>query len=207
MAAAAAAVRAVIHFLSEKPSRQQWQAILRGVAASNNLTKLLLAADCRSSDEDDEGEDLDGTWNTPCGKLAGLTNLKDLTLHGGSERLMPGDVPALTALTGLTGLRLWAVGAAVGDETATALANSCQQLRHLDLSYCHLSIACLASVAHLTQLTGLRLLGNIGLTQQGLMLLTGLKRLQDLGVDRNTEVTSEVVESFWAVVRQQQQQL
>jgi hypothetical protein len=149
-----------------------------------------------------------------CGKLTGLTNLKRIHMYGSD--LVPGDALALTALTGLTrlGLHLGALGctwvhlgAGVGDLAATALASSCKQLRHLDLSRCdvHLSsMACLAAIAQLTQLTELRLERNDGLTQQGLMLLTGLKQLQTLSVDRNAEVTAEVVDSFWAALRQQQ---
>ncbi|KAF6248730.1 hypothetical protein COO60DRAFT_1706822 [Scenedesmus sp. NREL 46B-D3] len=139
-------------------------------------------------------------------KLAGLTNLKDLSILYGSKVLTPGDALALTALTGLTRLVLRFSGAGVGDEAATALAGSCHLLRHLDFTDCHLvSMACLANVAHLTQLTTLQLFCNSGLTQQGLMLLTGLKRLQHLGVDRSAKVTDEVVKSFWAAVRGQQQ--
>jgi hypothetical protein len=63
-------------------------------------------------------------------------------------------------------------------------------------------MACLAMVRHLTQLTELQLGRNGGLTQQG---LTGLKQLQQLGLDRNAEVTDEVVESFWTYLRQRQQ--
>jgi hypothetical protein len=63
-------------------------------------------------------------------------------------------------------------------------------------------MACLAAIAQLTQLTELGLTGNKGLTQQGLMLLTGLKQLQTLRVDRNAEATAAVLEEFWSAVRQ-----
>jgi hypothetical protein len=59
-------------------------------------------------------------------------------------------------------------------------------------------------VRNLTQLTELRLNGNSGLTRHSLMMLTNLKRLQELHVLFRTQVTAEDVESFWAVVRQQQ---
>ncbi|KAF6248731.1 hypothetical protein COO60DRAFT_1689590 [Scenedesmus sp. NREL 46B-D3] len=194
-----------VRFLSDGPSRRQWQAILNGVAASTNLTTLWLDAVCGGDGDSNEGDGADGTWNNPCAKLAGLTTLKDLRLSDGSQLLAPGDALALTALTGLTHLALRDAGAGVGDEAAAALAGSCQQLRHLDLHCCNLiSMACLANVAHLMQLTELQLDVNSGLTQQGLLLLTGLKRLQHLGVENNVEVTGEVVKNFWAAVRGQQ---
>ncbi|KAF6260108.1 hypothetical protein COO60DRAFT_1637784 [Scenedesmus sp. NREL 46B-D3] len=187
----------------EEPNRQAWLAIANCMAAS---TKLELDAVCICDGEDDEGEDVDATWASPCAKLAGLTYLKDLSIRCGSELLAPGDALALTALTGVRRLVLYGDGAGVGDEAAAALASSCQQLHELDLRSCSLvSMACLSNVAHLTQLTELWLAGNSGPTPQGLMLLTGLKRLQILGVDRDAEVTDEVVESFWAAVTGQQQ--
>ncbi|KAF6255391.1 hypothetical protein COO60DRAFT_1641580 [Scenedesmus sp. NREL 46B-D3] len=186
------------------PSRQAWPAILSGVAASTNLTRLELDTHRWFVGDDGEGEGANGSWSTPCAKLAGSTNLRDLSILNGAELLAPGDALALTALTGLTRLVLSGAGAGVGDEAATGVAGSCQQLRHLGLAECNLvSMACLANVALLTQLTGLRLEGNSGLTQQGLMLLTGLKRLQNLSMARSAEVTGEVVERFWAAVRRQ----
>jgi hypothetical protein len=113
---------------------------------------------------------------------------------------------ALTALTGLTELILECETGGVSDLAASALACSLKQLRHLDVSRCDMSsMVCLAAVGHLTQLTTLRLPGS-GLTQQGLMLLTRLSQLQELTVHGNEEVTDELVEQFWAAVRQQQQQ-
>ncbi|KAF6254173.1 hypothetical protein COO60DRAFT_1666203 [Scenedesmus sp. NREL 46B-D3] len=168
----------------EKLSRQAWQAVLNGVAASANLTKLRLEAGCWGDGDESE----DGTRNTSCTKLAGLTKLKDLTIcsrRDGPPSNVPGDALALTALTGLTCLALAHAGAGVGDEAAAALAGSCRQLRHLDLGYCSLvSMACLANVAHLTQLTTLRL------AEQ----------------EVTKDVTDEVAESFWAAEQQQQQQ-
>jgi hypothetical protein len=93
----------------------------------------------------------------------------------------------------------------VGDAAAAALARSLKQLRHLDLSDCCIdlsSIDVLEAVGQLAQLTALLLTGNSGLTQQGLLQLTGLTALQRLKVDRSDEVTNEVVESFWAAVRE-----
>jgi hypothetical protein len=105
-------------------------------------------------------------------------------------------------LTDLTRLVLDELGDGVGDLAATALACNRRQLKHLDLQRCSLgSMACLAAIAQLTGLTELQLEDNDGLTRQGLLLLTGLTRLQQLGVDRNADVTDEVVDSFWAAVK------
>jgi hypothetical protein len=108
-----------------------------------------------------------------------------------------GDAQALTALTGLTRLVLSYLEAGVGDAAATAIASSCQQLQCLDLRGCRLrSMECLAAVRQLTQLTELQLEENKRLTRQQLMLLTGLKRLQQLSFKRGTDVTDEIVERF-----------
>jgi hypothetical protein len=137
-----------------------------------------------------------------------MKTLKDLCFEESSWQipmitLLPGDARALTALTGLTRLVLRGLGSGVGDVAATALACSLRQLRHLDLHSCDLGgMVCLAAIGQLTQLTALHLFGNEGVTREGLMLLTGLKRLQQLGVCRNEEVTDAAVEEFWAAVRQ-----
>ncbi|KAF6252921.1 hypothetical protein COO60DRAFT_483593 [Scenedesmus sp. NREL 46B-D3] len=189
-------------------SKRAVQPILNGAAACINLTYLWLDAtwDWGVDGDDDGGEGAGGTCSTSFAKLAGLTNLKHLHTSDSSRLLVPGDALALVALTSLTTLALARAGAGVGDEAATALAGSCQQLCRLDLMGCSLfSMACLASVAHLTQLTWLGLAGNRGLTPQGLMLLTGLKRQRELYVDRDADVMDEVVERFWAAVRQQQE--
>jgi hypothetical protein len=59
----------------------------------------------------------------------------------------------------------------------------------------------MAAIGQLTQLTELRLGGNREVTQQGLMQLTGLKQLQQLGVARTQHVTGAVVEQLWAALR------
>jgi hypothetical protein len=41
------------------------------------------------------------------------------------------------------------------------------------------------------------------MTQQGLMQLTGLKQLQQLGVQRTRHVTEDMVEQLWAALRQE----
>lgn len=134
-----------------------------------------------------------------CSALAGLMRLQDLCMFC-RARQVPGDVLALTALTGLTRLVLAGMGDSVGDEAAAALARSCKQLQHMDLSKCSLdSGACLAEIGRLTQLTQLQLEGNAGITCQGLMQLTGLVKLQQLYVDGN-DVTDDALRGFWAAV-------
>jgi hypothetical protein len=118
-----------------------------------------------------------------CAKLARLTQLQHLSLAPESS-LAPGDALALTALTELTSLVLAGVGSGVGDDAAAAIAGSCRQLRHLNLYGCDLiSLDCLTNICQLAQLTQLQLGGNAGLTKQQKMLLTGLRRLQQLGFD------------------------
>jgi hypothetical protein len=99
----------------------------------------------------------------------------------------------------------------VNDLVATALSCSLKQLRYLDLSSCNMSsMVCLAAIAHLTQLTTLRLPGSCRWTQQGLMLLTRLSRLQDfnfpLGVFSRSGVTFEMMQQFRAAVGTVRQQ-
>jgi hypothetical protein len=138
-----------------------------------------------------------------CALLTGLTNLRELHILPESN-LVPGDALALTALTGLTCLVLCDANEAVDDTAATALAWCLKQLWHLDLRACDLgSMACLAAIAHLQELTELRLEGNDGLAERGLMLLTGLTRLQQLGVT-SQQVSDEAVARFWKALRQQQ---
>jgi hypothetical protein len=173
--------------------------ILDAIAACSNLTKLLLAAWQHSGiDDDDERYAV-----AACGKLAAVKTLKDLCLDE-SSLLTAGDARALTALTGLTRLVLGGLGDGVGDVAATALACSLRQLRHLDLQSCELGdMVCLAGIGQLTQLTALQLEGNDGLTREGLMLLTGLTSLQELGVSDIEGVTDADVEEYWAALRQQ----
>jgi hypothetical protein len=68
-------------------------------------------------------------------------------------------------------------------------------------------MACLEAIGTLTQLTQLSLYGNRrGLTQQGLMQLTGLSRLEQAacsGLCRAAFVTDEVLATFWAAVHAQ----
>jgi hypothetical protein len=185
--------------------------ILRGIETCSGLTKLeLQVCPVRITDEiedfvdSEEEEEEESYMRLPaCGRLAGLTNLQDLCIAS-SSRLLDGDAIKLTALTGLTHLVLGGLGQGVGELAANALACSLKQLRHLDLQDCELgSMSCLAAIAHLPQLTELRLEGNPGLTRQGLMLLTGLRNLQKLGADADKFMTAYAWKRFWAAVRRQ----
>jgi hypothetical protein len=65
----------------------------------------------------------------------------------------------------------------------------------------------LEAIGRLTQLTRLILIGNEGLTQQGLMQLTGLSRLQQEWCGRLCsagQVTREALSDFWAALHAQQ---
>jgi hypothetical protein len=106
----------------------------------------------------------------------------------------------LLALTALTGFNVtsavrcwccceWASSNIIAAElAATALACGCQQLQHLGRMRCGLdvdSMACLAAVRHLMQLTVMWLLNSSALLRHGLLLLTGLKWLHVLCVENN----------------------
>jgi hypothetical protein len=185
------------------PDRQQWQGIIDGVAASTKLTRLFLDVFV-DPDMDTDEEDVEHV--AACAKLTGLRQLQDLRINYSwckplVHTHMSNDALSLTALTGLTRLVLAHAGACVGDLAATAIAGSCKQLRHLDLKQCHLgSMACLANIRYLKQLTELRLEGNAGPTQQELVLLKGLKQLQTLGIDGTAEITDAVLDTFWEAV-------
>uniref|UniRef100_A0A383W8V2 F-box domain-containing protein n=1 Tax=Tetradesmus obliquus TaxID=3088 RepID=A0A383W8V2_TETOB len=182
--------------ITAAPSKQRALPIISGAAAAIQLTSLQLHSIVCA---------------TPlpiCGSLAGLRGLKHLTLKG--LRLPPGDALALTALTGLTGLVLRYMHG-MGDITAItpeaiALTCSLNHLQHLDLNSCRIDLsnpAFLASVGQLKQLTYLSLECNSGLTQQCLMQLTGLSRLQQLKIDKYASVTGLGLDAFWAAVRRQ----
>jgi hypothetical protein len=180
-----------LQFPAKSASKQEMAAVLAGIAAATNLTRLSLTASVRS----EVGAGSDDSAVAACDSLARLTGLKQLAILEGS-RLVPGDVMSLAALTGLTSLVLQGLQEGVGTAAATALARSLQQLQHLDLQYCYVnlgSVECMATVGQLVQLTELRLEGNAGITQQGLMQLTALKKLQRLGLTVDDEVTREVV--------------
>jgi hypothetical protein len=170
-----------ITLLDIEASRQDLANILAGLAAATSLTNLslLLHADWPAND----GE---AAVVAACASLAGLTNLSSLAFEDGT-RLAPGDVLALTALTGLTRLQLASMGNGVGTAAAVALARSLQQLQHLDLQKCSINLSnvqLMSAIGQLSQLTELRLNGNSGLSRQGLMQLAGLSQLRQLGVSR-----------------------
>uniref|UniRef100_A0A383VTP0 Uncharacterized protein n=1 Tax=Tetradesmus obliquus TaxID=3088 RepID=A0A383VTP0_TETOB len=139
LAAAAAAAWAqlpqlgglVVAYFRDPVSRQQWEAIRSGLAAATSLTQLDLSAVV--------DHHAHGKWHkqpvAACGALAGLTKLRDLHIRR-SSRLVTSDARQLTKLTGLTRLVLAGIRAGVGSRAAAALARSCRQLRHLDLSEC-----------------------------------------------------------------------
>jgi hypothetical protein len=172
--------------------------IVAGAAAATWLTSLHLAA--RGTDR--QGHAKPGAISV-CGSLTSLAGLRELQLA--DVCLAPGDALALTALTGLTCLVLNGVRDGVGDGAAVGVARSLTQLQQLELRRCSIDLGSseyLLAVGQLRQLTALLLEGNSGLTQQGLMLLTGLRDLQRLAVDKSEEVTDEVIARFWAVLHE-----
>uniref|UniRef100_A0A383W682 Uncharacterized protein n=1 Tax=Tetradesmus obliquus TaxID=3088 RepID=A0A383W682_TETOB len=196
-------------------TRPQLAAVIAGSAAATALTKLVLwlprmIDDLDAGEEQQAVEDVGGGQQRGpldiCASIAGLTRLKHLEITGlqevatsaGLASGLPGDVLALTALTALTHLRLSDGGACVGDAAAVALACSLKALRHLDLSDCGLgAMACLGAIAHLRQLSCLHSQGNPGITPQGLMMLTRLHNSTTLVVDKNDEMSDDVLKSFW----------
>jgi hypothetical protein len=187
------------------PSKQQMDAIMAGIAVCTQLTKLEMdvGVEPEVQDEDDDDDIEEQVPVAVCASLAGLPNLRDLTISVPSY-MVPGDALALSALTALTRLDLSGAGGGVDDVAASALACSLKQLCYLDLGGSRLSMACLAPIGQLSQLTALVVVGVEGLTERGLMLLTRLYSLQSLSVKQNAEVTNEVLDRFWAAVRQQQ---
>uniref|UniRef100_A0A383W909 Uncharacterized protein n=1 Tax=Tetradesmus obliquus TaxID=3088 RepID=A0A383W909_TETOB len=185
-------------------SKQHVAAIVARAAAATQLTSLQLSFVSKSACCPLPYEHA----MRMCARLAGLTGLKDLALHAAC--MVPGDALALTALTGLTSLVLSNIDSGVRRAEATALARSLKHLQHLDFSGCRIDLrrtdaAFLAAVCKLRQLTYLNLEGIDGLTQQGLMRLTCLTRLQELDVDTDEDVSCEVLDKFWAAVQRQQQ--
>jgi hypothetical protein len=191
------------------PCQPQWQAILAGAAAAGGLTKLTLDTRVKS---DRQFTTMDVA---ACASVTRLTCLQDLTVGNGNStlNLLHGDALALTALTPLTRLILHGAKHGIGTGVATALARSLRQLQSLDLGDCCLQLdgaeglACLEAIGRLTQLTRLILVGNEGLTQQGLMQLTRLSRLQQEWCGHLCsagQVTHEALSDFWAAVHAQQ---
>jgi hypothetical protein len=191
-------------------------------AANQQPVEVIVVHDTSSEEEEeeepgvvpsdnDEEEVVYRAHTAACASLAGLTQLKHLSFDTACPSvLMPDDVMALTALTNLTHLDLEGLDWAVGGPVATALAYSLKQLRYLSLSGCELgSRECLAAIGQLKQLTELRLdtayLGDL-LTQEQLMQLTGLSRLQKFKLYNTAQITDEVIANFRAALRRQQYQ-
>jgi Leucine-rich repeat (LRR) protein len=195
-----------------KDAPRDLAAIVLGSAAATSLTKLYL------SFSKAQPEPLDVVVVS---SLTRLTRLKDLSFSGNlsyrseCQHLASGDsIAVLSSLTGLTqvSLKNIACGARITTDAA-AVACNLKQLRSLMLRRCGLQLdtaegmACLEAIGRLTQLTKLVLLDNEGLTEQGMMQLTGLSRLHDKYdwmVCNGRNVTSEVWEKFQAAIRQQQ---
>lgn len=206
LAAAAAAVwphlpqlreLAVRHLHELRFTEKLWNVFISGLAAATSLTKLELEAAVKQSVRC-PGYSVPSAPVAACGTVADLTNLRDLHIRC-ELCLLSCDALALTALTNLTRLVLDDLGAAVGDEAAAAIARSCRQLRHLNLGRCSLrSAACLAEIAHLRQLTELRVAENCGITTQSLVQLTGLTQLQRLELCLGYPMTGKEVGEFWA---------
>jgi hypothetical protein len=218
--------------------------ILAGVSAATSLTKLELKVACEEGFQPVHVAHDTGARAAPFACMARLTNLKDLccsfcvcgiNINGCYQdalQLAAGDAQALTALTNLTSLDLACAWDGVGAVAATALASNLKQLQHLCLCSCNLKpstaegLACLAAIGSLTQLTYLNLglcdTGN-GVTQQGLMQLAGLSRLQHFACEnfqwsppwivyeRYTRYVhtgaNGVMQRFWAALRAKDQQL
>jgi hypothetical protein len=213
-------------------TEQEAAAIIAGLAAATSLTTLSLivgvgwvsddAADQLSAAVTAAGYtgEMPGVPINACASLARLTRLEHLHFSCSSLQqaegarkstratpaLVPGDAAALTALTGLTELFFAYDDACVSDAAALALASHLTQLRVLSLWHCSLgSMLCLERIVQLPHLSRLQLGACAaweGLTQQLLMLLTGLcghaRRLclQELGSPVNDEVTDAAVSAF-----------
>jgi hypothetical protein len=141
--------------------------------------------------------------------LLKLATLKELRIQG-SAFLGQGQVGRLTALTSPTRLDLIGLRTAAGD--AAAVGVSCMlQLQHLELQLCDLgSMDSVAAIGQLTRLTELRLEGN-DLPSQSVPQLIGLSRLRRLGWGSRgspqVPLADDVLEQFWATVRQHQQRV
>jgi hypothetical protein len=140
-----------------------------------------------------------------CAALAGLVGLRELSIQ--DTLLVPGNVVALGTLTGLTRLEVVVGSSSMSSQEAAVLARSLHELRHLELSVHELGTAagldCLAAIGKLQHLTSLQLHGSSGLTARGVMMLTSLRCLQQLVVEKNESVTDDVLEKFWGALRQQ----
>jgi hypothetical protein len=191
-------------------SADQRAATLAGVAAATTLTTLSVAIDPQAAvAAAAAGLDQGVVAMAACASFAGLKRLRSLELfniYPGSA-LVPGDALALTALTGLTYLAIrLRESEGVGDAVATVLAQQCQHLQFLGLEHCGVhSVDCMAAIGRLVQLTQLRLERNSGITQQGLMQLTGLSNLRRLALLDSEHVTQQMVQQCLARAQPQHQ--
>jgi hypothetical protein len=133
--------------VDDLPTKQQWSAIMAGIATATSLTMLNL--DPRMCKEEDPvvqaGEvplvATEPCEVAPCAKLTRLLGLKELSI--GSDygvHMAPGDALAPTALTGLTRLQLWYAEHGVDASAVTAMARVLKQLQDLCLYRCDLQL-------------------------------------------------------------------
>jgi hypothetical protein len=192
------------------PSVDQQAAILAGIAAATGLTKLEFPIQVLDSAEDEVDW---GLGDPPpldvsvCGSFAALTNLKELWLACSWARLAVGDALALTALTNSTLLssRAHCLGEkrirsrGIDGASVAAVVSSLPQLRHFELDDCSMMGAeSLAAIGQLVQLTQLHLgcCEYGGVTHEGLALLTGLSRLQQLTIQASRMVSDATLKKF-----------
>jgi hypothetical protein len=136
-------------------------------------------------------------------ELAARCTISDMRLN--AFYLGPNSGRWLAGFTALTRLDFRKGGNYTTDSVVTEVARSCKQLQHLNLQKCRVvqGVKCMAEVAQLKQLTELQLeriefFG--GMPQQALMQLTGLSRLQRLGLS-DWELAHEPVRELWAAVQ------
>jgi hypothetical protein len=207
------------------PTEQDMVEMLAVITESTGVTKLRMPVTIRMPVPDrDSGEEVHGDRQPAfewvgypiCSSLASMTHFKNLRIDD-AALLVPGDAPALSALTALT--RLVLRESSFRNEThvlreaeAAAYAQGLWQLRHLDLGWCEIeSVKCLAAIGSLRQLTELRLmscsLGAAYMIGCGLKCMTGLSRLQRLVLHpehcKRGGPLADKVKQFWAAVQQQ----
>jgi hypothetical protein len=183
--------------------RQQVLATLAGVSAATGLTKLQLQPhECHRQHSTFRFSE---RAYAVCASLAGPTCLVDLRIAH-PLCMDDGDAMPLTALTALTRLCLNDAKAGVGTAAATALCCHLKQLRHCEVECCRIDLGdepFLEALGRLTQLTLLQLSRNSGLTEYGLMMLTGLTNLRVMQFTPNSQATPAACDRFWDALRQQ----
>jgi hypothetical protein len=178
-----------LHLDYDKSSGAMDQVIIISAAACTGLKQLRMTGQAANAFADADVE------------FDACSNITDISISN-AYWLGKGKAQWLIAFTALTRLELNGAGRGVGDNVATDLARSLQQLRHFGLGACRLqSVECMAAIGQMTQLTELRLVGNSGLTQQGLMQLTGLQQLRQLWLDDCHLEDDGPVKEFWSRVQ------